>query len=141
PVVRLFDLDIAAVSFDEAVEGLAQAAVRRDGRARIVVTPNVDHVVRLDASPEFRERYAKADFIFADGMPVVWASRFLGQPLPERITGSDLFVALCQRAQREGWQVMLLGGMPGSEPDLLARFAQYYPGLNIDIVSPSMRFD
>ena len=33
PVVRLFDLDIAAVSFDEAVEGLAQAAVRRDGRA------------------------------------------------------------------------------------------------------------
>ena len=115
PVVRLFDLDIAAVSFDEAVEGLAQAAVRRDGRARIVVTPNVDHVVRLDASPEFRERYAKADFIFADGMPVVWASRFLGQPLPERITGS--------------------------EPDLLARFAQYYPGLNIDIVSPSMRFD
>lgn len=58
PVVRLFDLDIAAVSFDEAVEGLAQAAVRRDGRARIVVTPNVDHVVRLDASPEFRERYA-----------------------------------------------------------------------------------
>ncbi|OZI70851.1 capsular biosynthesis protein [Bordetella genomosp. 12] len=141
PSVRLFDLDIAAVSFDQALEGLSAAAVRRDGRARIVVTPNVDHVVRLDAAPEFRSRYAQADFIFADGMPVVWASRLLGQPLPARITGSDLFVALCRRAQQEGWRVMLLGGMPGSEPDLHARFATYFPGLDIEVVSPSMRFD
>ncbi|AKQ54979.1 WecB/TagA/CpsF family glycosyltransferase [Bordetella hinzii] len=141
PSVRLFDLDIAAVSFGQAVEALSQAAVRRDGRARIVVTPNVDHVVRLDAAPDFRARYAQADFIFADGMPVVWASRLLGQPLPERITGSDLFVALCRRAQRDGWRVMLLGGMPGSEPALHERFAQYFPGLDIEVVSPSMRFD
>lgn len=141
PSVSLFGLDIAAVSFDTALEHLSQAAERRDGHARVVVTPNVDHVVRLDASPEFHERYRAADFIFADGMPLVWASRLLGRALPQRVTGSDLFVALCRQAQRRQWKVMLLGGMPGGEPELLARFAQYFPGLDIDIVSPSMRFD
>lgn len=141
PCVRLFDLDIAAVSFDAAVDALSEAAERRDGRARVVVTPNVDHVIRLDKAPGLQARYCQADFIFADGMPVIWASRVLGRPLPERVTGSDLFVALCRQAQARRWRVMLLGGMPGTETMLKARFAQYYPGLDIEIVAPSMRFD
>lgn len=141
PKARLFSLDIAAVTFDGAVRALVQAAELRDGRARVVVTPNVDHIVRLDAAPELRARYAKADYIFADGMPVVWASRLLGRPLPQRVTGADLFVALCRQAQQRGWRVMLLGGRPGSEADLHARFAQYFPGLHIDIVCPSMQFE
>lgn len=141
PTVRLFELDIAAVPFDGAVQALSAAAERRDGRARVVVTPNVDHVVRLDARPEFRARYARADYIFADGMPVVWASRLLGRPLPQRVTGADLFVSLCRQAQRRNWHVMLLGGRPGSEAELKARFAQYFPGLRIDIVCPSMQFE
>jgi len=141
PRARLFGLDIAAVTFDEAVGLLAQAAPARDGHARVVVTPNVDHVVRLDAAPELRGRYGQAEFIFADGMPLVWASRLLGRPLPERVTGADLFVALCRLAQQRGWRVMLLGGMPGAEAGLQAGFARHYPGLDIDIVCPSMRFD
>ncbi|WP_231755218.1 WecB/TagA/CpsF family glycosyltransferase [Bordetella sp. N] len=141
PSVRLFDLDIAAVSFDTAVERLAEAALRRDGHARVVVTPNVDHLTRLDKTPEFRERYSKAEFIFADGMPVIWASRLLGKPLPERVTGADLFVSLCQEAQRGQWRVMLLGGMPGTESKLMDGFARFFPGMDIEIVAPSMRFD
>ncbi|MFC4279112.1 WecB/TagA/CpsF family glycosyltransferase [Achromobacter aloeverae] len=141
PSVRLFDLDIAAVTFDTAVERLSRAALRRDGHARVVVTPNVDHLTRLDKAPEFRERYGKAEFIFADGMPVVWASRVLGKPLPERVTGADLFVALCRQAQRQKWRVLLLGGMPGTESRLLDGFARFFPGMDIEIVAPSMRFD
>lgn len=141
PSVRLFDLDIAAVSFDAAVERLSQAALRRDGHARVVVTPNVDHLTRLDKAPDFRERYSKAEFIFADGMPVIWASRWLGKPLPERVTGADLFVSLCRQAQRQRWRVMLLGGMPGTESKLMDGFARFFPGMDIEIVAPSMRFD
>ncbi len=141
PTVRLFGLDIAAVSFDEAVEALTRAATKRNGKASVVVTPNVDHVTRLSSAPEFRSRYNQAEFIFADGMPVVWVSRLLGQRLPERVTGADLFVALCRHAQQHDRRVMLLGGMPGTEDALLKRFAQYYPGLRIDIVSPPMNFN
>ena len=141
PKVELFGLDIAALTFDQAVETLAQAAIRRDGAAQIVVTPNVDHVVRLESNPDFKARYAQADFIFADGMPVVWTSRLVGRPLPERVTGADLFVALCRRAQAEDWQVAVLGGDARIEEDIRQGFARSFPGLRVEILSPSMQYD
>ncbi|RYF51182.1 MAG: glycosyltransferase [Comamonadaceae bacterium] len=144
PKVRLFDLDIAAATFDQANAALVAAATvrRATGGAHIVVTPNIDHLVRLDhADPAFRAMYARADFIFADGMPVVWASKLLGKPLPARVTGADLFVSLCKSAMAQDLRVLVVGGMPGTEAELIERFAQYYPGLQVDIMCPSMRFD
>lgn len=140
-ISRLFELDLHAVTFDEAVDLLSTTVTDATGAARVVVTPNVDHLVRLESMPGFRSRYAQADFIFADGMPVVWASRMLGDPLPERVTGADLFVALCRRAVERGWTVALLGGQPGTEADLQERFARSFPGLRIEIMAPSMQFD
>lgn len=138
--ISLFGLAIDSVSFDEAVALLVAAASQRQRAARVVVTPNVDHLIRLDAAPEFQTYYGQADFIFADGMPLVWASRMLGCPLPERVTGADLFVALCHQAREQHLKVLLLGGQPSTEAQLGASFAQRYPGLDIEIVSPSMQF-
>lgn len=141
PSIRLFGLNIAAVSFDTALDVLCAAAVQRDGRARVAVTPNVDHVVRLDAQPELQTLYRTADFLFADGMPVVWASRLMGKPLPGRVTGSDLLPALCARARANGWKVAIVGGMPGHEAALIDGFAKHYPGLDLHVFAPSMSFD
>jgi len=141
PRVRLFDLDLVAVDFTQAVTLLAAEATQSGGSAKVVATPNVDHLVRLDAMPAFRARYAKADYLFADGMPLVWASRMLDRPLPERVTGSDLTVALCQEAARHGWRIAMLGGMPGQEASLHALFAKTYPGMQVEIRCPSMQFD
>lgn len=138
---RLFGLDLHAVTFHEAVRLLSAAATDATGAARVVVTPNVDHLMRLERMPQFRTRYAQADFIFADGMPLVWASRMLGASLPERVTGADLFVAMCRQAVAHRWRVALLGGRPGTEADLVARFQHSFPGLHIDIIAPSMQFD
>ncbi|CAG9262865.1 N-acetylglucosaminyldiphosphoundecaprenol N-acetyl-beta-D-mannosaminyltransferase [Paraburkholderia unamae] len=141
PSIPLFGLDIAAVSFDTALDVLCAAAMQRDGRARVAVTPNVDHVVRLDSQPEFKRLYQTADFLFADGMPVVWASHLFGPPLPGRVTGSDLLPALCERARAGGWKVVVVGGRPGHEAALVNGFAQHYPGLDITVIAPSMTFD
>lgn len=141
PTARLFDLNLNAVTFDDAVRVLGDAAAVVQGPARVVVTPNVDHLVRLEGMPQFRARYAQADFIFADGMPVVWFSRLLGDPLPERVTGADLFVALCKLAVTRQWQVALLGGRPGTEAELQTRFEASFPGLHLHILAPSMQFD
>lgn len=141
PVPTLFGLAIRSVRFDRAVALLADAADRREGPARVVLTPNVDNVVRLERDQDFKQRYVQADFMFADGMPIVWASRWLGHPLPERVTGADLFVALCQVAVRQHWKIFVLGGRPGTEDFLLTRFGACYPGLDIEIFCPSMSFD
>jgi N-acetylglucosaminyldiphosphoundecaprenol N-acetyl-beta-D-mannosaminyltransferase len=137
--VNLFGLQLNAVTFPEAVDLLCQQVPQRP--AKVVVTPNVDHVISLADNPELRAMYNSADFKFADGMPVVWASRLLGQPLPERVTGADLFVAICRKAQERHWRIGVLGGMPGDEPMLLKRFAEVYPGLQVSIKAPPMGFD
>src|SRR5690625_5126859 len=90
PRQTLFDLDIAAVNYHETVSLLCDSIEQPDQGAKVVVTPNVDHLVKLDKNPELKTFYAEADFIFADGMPVIWASKLLKKPLPERVTGADL---------------------------------------------------
>jgi N-acetylglucosaminyldiphosphoundecaprenol N-acetyl-beta-D-mannosaminyltransferase len=141
PSIPLFGLEIAAVSRDTALDVLAAAALQRDGRARVAVTPNVDHLVRLDAQPELQRLYRNADYLFADGMPVVWASRLFGVPLPGRVTGADLLPALCERARAGGWKVVVVGGQPGHEAVLLDGFAVRFPGLDLEVITPSMAFD
>lgn len=141
PRTRLFGLDIIAVDFAGAIDLLSATVDRKRAPAAIVSTPNVDHIVRLDKRPELLPDYRQASYLFADGMPIVWASRLLGRPLPERVTGSDLFVALCRQAVVHGWKSVVLGGMPGSAAMLEARFAAAYPGLDITVITPSMQFD
>jgi N-acetylglucosaminyldiphosphoundecaprenol N-acetyl-beta-D-mannosaminyltransferase len=137
--VHLFGLTIDALEFPAAVELLTSAVTRRP--AQIVVTPNVDHLVNLSENAELQAIYASADFVFADGMPLVWASRLLGKPLPTRVTGADLFVALCEQGVVHGWHVAVVGGVPGQEDMLLARFAAVFPGLRISLHCPKMGFD
>ncbi|MGV7240916.1 WecB/TagA/CpsF family glycosyltransferase [Caballeronia sp. M23-90] len=105
------------------------------------MTPNVDHVVRLDTHPDLLQAYRTADYIFADGMPIVWASRLFGKPLPGRVTGADLLSGLCGRAHAGGWKVTVVGGQPGQEGAIIDGFAVHYSGLNVEVIAPSMAFD
>ncbi|MFZ6846540.1 WecB/TagA/CpsF family glycosyltransferase [Undibacterium sp. RuTC16W] len=139
-ISHLFGLDIRACTFDQATAHLLKVASQRNHTSRIVVTPNVDHVVKLDSDPIFKAQYAEADYIFADGMPIIWASKMVATPLPERVTGADLFVSLCQGAIQRQLSIFVIGGQPGQEAALLASFAQTYPGLNVSIFCPSMQF-
>lgn len=115
------------VSFSEAIEAIAQlVAARRGG---IVVTPNVDHVVLLEDDPRLRAAYAGASLSLADGMPIIWASRLLGTPLREKVSGSDLIIPLARRAAEEGWRVHLLGGGEGVAQRAAEQLAREAPGL------------
>jgi len=113
--VRLFGTTFDPLSLDEACTRVLEWTKERPRRTRIVITPNVDHVVRLSERPELIAIYDAADMVLADGQPIVWASRWLGKPVPERVAGSDLFPALMQGARHLGTRtrVFLLGGAEG----------------------------
>ena len=51
-----------------------------------------------------------ADFVTADGMPIVLLSKLLRRPLPARVTGADMVPAICRRCAEEGLSVYVLGG-------------------------------
>ncbi len=97
----------------------------------MVVTPNTDHVVRMRREPSMRRVYEAADVIVADGMPVVWASAMLGDPLPERVAGIDLMRAVADGLARRGGGVYVLGGTPGVADAAASAMARSHPGLRI----------
>ncbi|WP_457104798.1 WecB/TagA/CpsF family glycosyltransferase [Methylobacterium sp. P5_C11] len=69
---------------------VATVAARQDGRPRMIVTANVDHIVQLSENAPFREAYARAAARTLDGMPLVWLARRRWRQPVHRITGHDL---------------------------------------------------
>ncbi len=133
PRVRIGDLSIDAITFQQALEIIGDRASRKLGGA--VFTPNVDHIVMARQSRAFRDAYARAALSLVDGTPVLWAARLLGHPLPEKISGSDLFLPLVQLAEDRGLRVFLLGGAAGVADIVAARLMRQYPKLQIAGIS------
>lgn len=124
PRLRLGGLDIDVLTFAGALERIEQLVAAREGGS--VFTPNVDHVVNVESDARFAEAYARASLSLVDGTPLLWASRLLGAPLPEKISGSDLVRPLMQRAAERGWRVYLIGAGPGVAQEAGERFAREY---------------
>ena len=131
---RVEFLDLA---FDTrpAAEVEAWLAARTSGSAfAYVVTPNVDHVVRLaNASTEVRQAYADADLCLCDSRVLARLGRWAGVTLPV-VPGSDLVATLFARVTQAGDRVCLVGG---SEADAVALQA-LHPTLDIVQHRPPM---
>jgi N-acetylglucosaminyldiphosphoundecaprenol N-acetyl-beta-D-mannosaminyltransferase len=84
------------------------------GRGGYVMTPNLDHLRSVTRSDHLMALALDADIRVADGMPLLWASRLQGTPLPGRVTGSDLIFSLSKALAATGRSVYLLGGNPGT---------------------------
>jgi len=125
-------MDEALARCDEFV-----AAGRTTGRTRQIATVNADFVVNSLHDPELRRILQEADMATADGMPLVWASRLLGGPLPGRVTGADLVPALAERAAQKGYSIYFLGAAPGVAVQAAELLAKRHPGLKVaGVLSP-----
>jgi len=141
--IQLFGIDIDALTMPAAVQRLLGWIAERDGTCRYVVTPNLDHALLFQARADLREAYSGAAMVLADGMPLVWASRWLGKPLPERVAGSDLTPALFSAAdRRQPIAVYLLGGATGVPERAAARIhARYQHVRVVGTASPEPGFE
>lgn len=101
------------------------------GRGGWVVTPNLDILRRLVLDADFRFLCSGASLMLADGMPLVWASRLKGTPLPQRVAGSDLIWDLTLRAASEGRSMYFLGGNPGAAEGAAKLLTERSPTLRI----------
>ena len=91
--VDLMGLPVDRLSEEQTVETVLAAL--RAGRGGCLFTPNLHHVQAFATGADadvYRSpaRLEGARVVVADGMPLVWASRLRGTPLPERVAGSDL---------------------------------------------------
>ena len=114
----------------------------RDGIGGWIVTPNVDHLRIISERPELLATVNEASLKIADGMPLIWASRVQGTPLPERVTGAGLTASLSAAAAKAGASIFLLGGNPGDGEAAAAVLGRLNPGLKVaGILCPPMGFE
>src|SRR5687768_49034 len=104
---------LGRVAFDPLTESEVIARVRAaldDGAGGRIMTPNIDILRQAAHSRAVRRELAGAELVVADGVPLVWASRVAGTPLPARVAGADLIWSLSQGLAEDGRSVYLLGG-------------------------------
>jgi N-acetylglucosaminyldiphosphoundecaprenol N-acetyl-beta-D-mannosaminyltransferase len=90
-----------------------------------------EFVMIAQDDPEFMRVLRAADLCVADGVGLLFAARFLGRRLPERVTGSDGTPLIARRAAQEGWSLFLLGAAPGVAEQAADRLIQANPGLRV----------
>lgn len=135
----LFELPFYKGTFSQAIKLLIVELNQPASAPKIVVTPNLDHLVRINKDFQLFQVYKTADYFFADGFPLVLASKLLSKPLSERITGADMFPALCQFASQKKLKVFILGGHP-DDKDIHKKLTQLYPDAEFLVYSPKMDF-
>lgn len=107
-----------------------------------VVTPNVDHIVRLEKDVELQKVYKNASLILTDGKPLIWISKWYRTPIKEKISGSDLFPKVCELAANKNYTMYLLGAAEGVADTAARNLMKKYPGLNIvGTYSPPFGFE
>jgi N-acetylglucosaminyldiphosphoundecaprenol N-acetyl-beta-D-mannosaminyltransferase len=107
----------------------------------LFLTANVDHLYKIKKDREFSDIYRKTRWVIADGMPLVWVSRLLGEPIPCRINGTDLMEHLCLVAENAGLSIFLFGGSGDLAGQCRDALLKKHPRLQIrGAVSPSDRF-
>lgn len=135
------ELRVNMVNMRRALDAIIGSALARKGFT--LFTVNLDHMVKLGKSEPFREAYARADFITADGWPIVWLARGpdrrktpragsvdrRARPNLERTTGADLLEPMCREAAKHSLPLYFIGPSPASQTAGLRILGERYPGL------------
>lgn len=129
--VDLFGCSFHSLTEAEAIDlfyGWIDAPARR---TRTVITVNVAILMMSREDAELRACIEKADLVVVDGKPLVWSSRWLGTPVPERVSGVDLMQRLLESGARRGLRVFLLGTTQERLEKLEAVIREKHPGVVI----------
>lgn len=127
--VAILGVPFDPVTIDSAIARIVAMVAAR--RSAYVVTPNVDFLVQARRDVELRRILLEANLVLCDGKPLVWASRWLGNPLPERVAGADLVPRFIALAAQRGFRLFLLGATEESNHRAVARLREQHPNLVI----------
>ncbi len=125
--VTILSVRVDNVTYDEAIAG-AESFLHEPGVHQIA-TVNPEFVVMAQTNTEFRRVLNTAALNVPDGVGLMWASRRLGHPLRERVTGQGLVERIAALAAKRGAQVFFLGAREGIAERAAAALGARYPGL------------
>ncbi len=149
--VVILGIPIDNLDISEAIERIFALVecYKEDHKSKYVATINVDFIVNTLGwtlsgirHPELLDILRRVDLVTADGMPIVWVSKLLGEPLKERVAGSDMVPILMKEAAIRKKSIFFLGGKGDIAQKAADRMKQKHPDLQIaGIYSPFVHID
>lgn len=104
-MIRILNIDVKDITRHQLLEQLHEG---------VLVTPNLDHLVKLQKDKEFHDCYCEAEWIVCDSRILQMCSKLLPKSFPEAIPGSSFFPAFCNYHQNDpDCRIFLLGAREG----------------------------
>ena len=128
-IVQLFGIPINALTMSEVIQ-LIDHSINNRILLKIGVV-NAAKVVNMQKDIQLRNAVLSSDVILPDGMSIVWASRFFGSPLPERVTGIDLMFEILKLCDQKQYRVYLLGATDDIVKTVVTRIKNDFPMVEI----------
>lgn len=104
---NLEDLNFVRLKYNEILNFLENRIIKKE--KTFCVTVNLDILRLAFKHPEYYQILKKSDFLIADGMPIVWLSKLIKQPIPERSAGSDIVYDFCKLSNEKQYKIFMLG--------------------------------
>ena len=127
--IHLLGAPLDPATLGDALRLVDEAVASR--RPTLNASLNAAKLVRMQTDSELRESIELCDLVTADGVPVVWAARALGHPVPGRVNGTDLMELLFAHAAERGYSVYLLGSEAGILSRARAEIERRHPAIRI----------
>jgi N-acetylglucosaminyldiphosphoundecaprenol N-acetyl-beta-D-mannosaminyltransferase len=127
PSIAILGIPFDNVTTNEALARIEEMIASR--KPHYLATANVDFLVQAREDIELRRILFDADLVLCDGTPLLWVSRWLGNPLRERVAGADIVPLLMKLAAEKKYRVFLLGASPESARQAADRLHDAYPDL------------
>jgi N-acetylglucosaminyldiphosphoundecaprenol N-acetyl-beta-D-mannosaminyltransferase len=127
--VAILGVPFDSVTTAETIDIIARMI--ESGEPHYIATANVDFLVQAAHDVELRRILFDAHLVLCDGTPLLWASKMLGNRLPERVAGSDVVPLLLKEAAEKGYRVYFLGAEPEVAKQAVAKLRGDFPTLQI----------
>ena len=127
--LEILGIGIDKVNSQQALDKIAEFIA--SGKSNQIVTANAEIIYQASKNEKMRNVINNAQMVTADGSGVVWASRQLGEPLEQRVTGIDLVNSICERSAKDKWKIYILGSAPGVAATAAMNIRDKFPGCNI----------
>ncbi len=138
--IKFMNIMIDNVSMEEAINEVN--TIIDSGGRKYIVTPNTDHIVKLQDNMMFKKAYKDAGMVLVDGTPIMWLSKWYKTPLKEKITGPKFTEKVIEDAALHNYSVFILGAGEGIAQKAADNMKNKYKGLEVvGCYSPKYGFE
>lgn len=128
--VKILGVPVHPLTMDESVAVLEEKLQKKE--QAFVVTANAEIIMMCQQDKEYNNIVSEqADLVLPDGAGAVWAGRYLGNEVPERVAGFDLYNQLLKLSADKGYKAYFFGGAPGVAEAAKNKAEELYPGVQI----------